>query len=1184
MSEKIKRSDIFEGDIFSQIKNDLEQLNKILEQHDEKLRSIAKVYKEEINNSQKASIKEIQKLNSLNEQASKKVAERTKQQKTMHVVQQEAVKLDKAVEKAEAQKIMAYSKQNKELQQLRAEKNKINKAIRDEIKQADRAANAYDRLNDEARDLKNESKRLGAELFDLERSGKNNTKEFKDLEKQYRETTAEASKLDGELKKIDKSLGDNQRNVGNYESAFDKLKGTITSGFGALGAAVGVGALVTGLFNVSKELSKAENTARQFFNTSQEGSKAIAQEASTLAKVYDKDVNEVLRTANVLSKEFGVSGEEALAMINTGFEKGADVSGEFLDNLSEYSTQLRLAGLSAEESISIITETQNRGVFSDKGIDAIKEATISLREMAPATQEAIEMIGMSADEIQRDIESGARTYFDVIQEISDKTSEYGEKSQEAGVILADVFRGAGEDAGKFIFELGDLNTSLDDLEDQNKGLEGAVQNLTRSWYDFVNGVEDGTGAMNVFSGVINFVADNLGAILTTIGRLVAGFVAYKTAMIALNVKNEIANEGLGKLVKNFFSFKNNADGATKSASGFGKSLKAIGWSALIGVVIELAVAFYDVASGAAEARRKAEELDNYKAKAAEDANKRISDNKKELDSEIAALERRQKIEEAAAKTDEERFEIQQRYRQERKKLLVDNMKDLRDEVREVGAKTVFYRESLNEINQLTEKINNTQDQTEMMGYYKERQRLTTELSKSLGVTSEAWFGLIEQEGTWIEVQSRLDALVQSNTDKLNIYRDEISGSANEVKNLSTEIAAETITRENNRDKINAQTKGLKGQNEELKKQYLTLKDIDDLLNEGDTLDEIESEEISQENELIEKRLNERLTKINDLERLKTLTEKEANEQRLLAEMDALNERKRILILYGEDVTDINKEISEKQLQIQKSLFPETEIEKEKARELIDIAKDTYDALLQEYQKYNQDKIDEFRREEEAAENQLKLYQDLADKGAIIDSQSIADEERRRRDAMSEQKRLRKQEERTKFISLALQNAVNQVEQGKSVAEALTSTVALQAAVKALFAGFTGFWKGTDNAPEGFAWVDEKGAEIHTDSKGNIKDFGSDGGARLKFLEQGDKIIPHEKSIQLLQGGNASKKLDTQSIANKANNEQIRLLKAQNALLKKSIESKLTAESVGNIIHITGEDRKGTMRRINTYRK
>lgn len=61
-----------------------------------------------------------------------------------------------------------------------------------------------------------------------------------------------------------------------------------------------------------------------------------------------------------------------------------------------------------------------------------------------------------------------------------------------------------------------------------------------------------------------------------------------------------------------------------------------------------------------------------------------------------------------------------------------------------------------------------------------------------------------------------------------------------------------------------------------------------------------------------------------------------------------------------------------------------------------------------------------------------------------------------------------------------------------------------------------YFVGTKNAPQGWAWTDERGAEIHTDKHGNIKDLGSDKGARLKFLEQGDRIYTASETRKILE--------------------------------------------------------------------
>lgn len=63
-----------------------------------------------------------------------------------------------------------------------------------------------------------------------------------------------------------------------------------------------------------------------------------------------------------------------------------------------------------------------------------------------------------------------------------------------------------------------------------------------------------------------------------------------------------------------------------------------------------------------------------------------------------------------------------------------------------------------------------------------------------------------------------------------------------------------------------------------------------------------------------------------------------------------------------------------------------------------------------------------------------------------------------------------------------------------------------------------FYKGTDNAPEGWAYTQEKGAEIITDKSGKIKSFGSDKGAQLTYLNKGDKVYTAEQSSLMFDYG------------------------------------------------------------------
>jgi len=60
-----------------------------------------------------------------------------------------------------------------------------------------------------------------------------------------------------------------------------------------------------------------------------------------------------------------------------------------------------------------------------------------------------------------------------------------------------------------------------------------------------------------------------------------------------------------------------------------------------------------------------------------------------------------------------------------------------------------------------------------------------------------------------------------------------------------------------------------------------------------------------------------------------------------------------------------------------------------------------------------------------------------------------------------------------------------------------------------------FYKGTDNAPGGLAWTQEKGAEIITDRQGRVKSTGSNKGAQLTKLDKGDEVYTAEQTRQIL---------------------------------------------------------------------
>ena len=147
---------------------------------------------------------------------------------------------------------------------------------------------------------------------------------------------------------------------------------------------------------------------------------------------------------------------------------------------------------------------------------------------------------------------------------------------------------------------------------------------------------------------------------------------------------------------------------------------------------------------------------------------------------------------------------------------------------------------------------------------------------------------------------------------------------------------------------------------------------------------------------------------------------------------------------------------------------------------------------------------------------------------ILNSETASDEQKRIAQEKFDQqeKALRlekaKAERDAALVSIAIDTAVGI---GKAIAASPTTGglpfSAIVAAIGAVQAGIVAsqplpqFYKGTENAPRGYAMTDERGAEMHLDRFGNIKDFGSDSGARMKFLEKGDVIKTASQTKNIL---------------------------------------------------------------------
>lgn len=271
---------------------------------------------------------------------------------------------------------------------------------------------------------------------------------------------------------------------------------------------------------------------------------------------FGTDFTETMQAVNALAKGFGITTEEAMKLMQDGFVSGANANGEFVDTLKEYPRYFKEAGLSAEEFIAITTNAAQQGIYSDKGVDVIKEGNLRIREMTKATAEALQGIGISAEKVQADLQNGSLTTFDVMQLVAGKLNELPANSAAVGAAIADIFGGPGEDAGlEYIKTLSTIQLNMDAVkaaagstaeqqerqiriqENLKNSLSGlidlsAIYSNVQPYVDLA--AQAGTAAMGIGALVKTIKAMNVQQAITA-ARTAAVTVAQKAATAATTV-------------------------------------------------------------------------------------------------------------------------------------------------------------------------------------------------------------------------------------------------------------------------------------------------------------------------------------------------------------------------------------------------------------------------------------------------------------------------------------------------------------------------------------------------------------------------------------------------------------------------------------------------------------------------
>ena len=198
-------------------------------------------------------------------------------------------------------------------------------------------------------------------------------------------------------------------------------------------------------------------------DATEEANEKVVEGAAAISSAYSGiDFKELIQESNEISDTLKISNENALGMVlallKLGFPEGQ------LDIISEYGTQLALAGYSAEEIQAIFEAGLDTGTWNiDNLLDGVKEGRIRIAEFAKGVPEdmipVIESMGFTTEEfvkLAEQVKAGGdegKLAFDAIAtaitSMGDTRAQdeaglaiYGTKWEDQGKKITDAITGA----------------------------------------------------------------------------------------------------------------------------------------------------------------------------------------------------------------------------------------------------------------------------------------------------------------------------------------------------------------------------------------------------------------------------------------------------------------------------------------------------------------------------------------------------------------------------------------------------------------------------------------------------------------------------------------------------------------------------------------------------------------------
>lgn len=289
--------------------------------------------------------------------------------------------------------------------------------------------------------LKNGTKQLGSAFDDADQSVKNLGDGFTVAKGAMADLASEGIQKVGEsLKNLaldsEDSMSKFQGQTGLSAQEMEKFKKEIEELYaGNYGESIG---------DIANAMAEVKQQTKE---TDPSNIRELTKNAIVLRDTFDMDIQESMRAVNMLTQQFGITGEEAFNLIVQGAQNGLNKNGDLLDSINEYSVHYQQLGFTSEQFFNSLINGTGAGTFSvDKLGDAMKEFGIRSKDTAASTDEGFQLIGLNADKMREKFAQGGETAQQAFDETLTALMSVDDqvKQNQAGV---DLFGTMWEDLG-----------------------------------------------------------------------------------------------------------------------------------------------------------------------------------------------------------------------------------------------------------------------------------------------------------------------------------------------------------------------------------------------------------------------------------------------------------------------------------------------------------------------------------------------------------------------------------------------------------------------------------------------------------------------------------------------------------------------------------------------------------------